>query len=313
MARKWGSPKQLKALKKLIAARRAMVRGKGGKARRSVKRRKRNPLRALIANPGSPARLKLIKRRVKARRSLSSASNTRSLLAPVKRRKRRASPRKVTRRKTAKRRTTTRRKVGVSHMAKKRRRRAGTRRITRAVRVPKRYARKYIKRRGSKRRFYINPRRSRRRHRNPGMGGGLLKSSLVSLGAGFVAAGASAVIDKYANGRPMIARVAKLVAALAIAKFGSRYPRAASAAIGGLAASEGYNMATRALGGLQSAQSEGDKVKAVADAASASPAMSALLDGGMGALLDGVPDVANSAYDYNTALANIAGDSDDED
>lgn len=334
MARKWGSPKQLKALKKLIAARRAMVRGKGGKAskaRRSTSRRRQNPLHALIANPalqgeymppgtalariGTPYSrhypapgAKIRKTRKRRKVTTKKRAKPRKKVYYLKAAPRR---RKVTRRKTAKRRTTKRRKVGVVTMARKRRRvrrRAGSRRITRAIRVPKRYARKYMKQRG-KRRFYINP---RRRRNGSGGSGGLLKSSLVSLGAGFASAGVAAVIDKYAAGRPMIARVAKLVAALAIAKFGSRYPRAASAAIGGLAASEGYNMATKMLGGLQSAQSEGDKIKSIADAASGSPGVSALLSGGMGALLNGVPDVASSAYDYNIALSNMAGDADDD-
>lgn len=308
MARKWGSPGQLRALKKLIAARRAMVRGKGGKSRRTTKRR-RNPLHALIANPGTPGRLKLIKRRAKARRSL--------FIGPIqqfKKKKRKAAPKARTRRKSAKRRIVTkRRKVGVSHMAKKRRRRAGTRRITRAIRVPKRYARRYMKQKGKKR-FYINPRRRSRRYRNPEIRGGLVKTALVAIGAGFAASAASAVIDKYAGGRPMIARVGKLITALAIAKFGGRYPQAASAAIGGLAASEGYNIMTRALGGLASAQTPADAIKSVAaSAAGGNPAMGALLDGGLGALLNGVPDVEESAYDYNEALSNMAGGYDDDD
>lgn len=128
----------------------------------------------------------------------------------------------------------------------------------------------------------------------------LLKSTFTSFAAGFAAAGVAAVIDKQFSGKPMIARIGKVVAAFAIAKFGARHPRASSAAIGALGASEGYSLVTRMLGGAAAAHTPDQAVKGLADMSESYPEMGALLNGGMGALLEG--QFSDAQDDYSNSL-----------
>lgn len=202
----------------------------------------------------------------------------------------------------------------------RRRRRARTsgRRIRRARRVAKRYAHRYYQPRG-KRRIYLNPRRKHRRRvrrrRNPGnlLGGGLLKRVLVPYAAGFVTSMGAAVLDTALAKYPMGRNVAKVGGAFLIAIFGRRYPVAANAAIAALAASSGYALGTRLAGGIV-AQTPAQAIKGLGEMAETHPEMGALLNGGVGALLNGLgagPDNIDSAIvNYQTALNNMADDDD---
>lgn len=194
-------------------------------------------------------------------------------------------------------------------MAKRRKKSASPRRRKTAVRRRRAIAR--VRPTSRTRTIYINPgksrrRRSRRSYRRNGSGSmNLVKSTFTSFAAGFVAGGLAAVLDKQFSTKPTIARIAKVVAAFGIAKFGSKHPRAASAAIGALAASEGYSMATRVLGGAPAAHTPDQAVKGLADMSESYPEMGALLNGGMGALLsgdEGMEGLSNATADYANAL-----------
>ena len=136
--------------------------------------------------------------------------------------------------------------------------------------------------------------RSRTVYINGGSTSFLLKAAFTSFAAGFAASGVAAVIDKQFSKKPMIARIGKVVAAFAIAKFGARHPRASSAAIGALGGSEGYQIVTRMLGGAKAAHTPDQAIKGLADMSESYPEMGALLNGGMGALLEGTgEDISN--------------------
>lgn len=177
-----------------------------------------------------------------------------------------------------------------------RRRRAAPRRVSTKRSRPRRRLRTVIRLGPSKRRrtVYINGSRN---------GMALVKSTFTSFAAGFVAGGLSAVVDKQFATKPNIARIAKVLAAFGIAKFGARHPRAAAAAIGALASSEGYNMATKFLGGAKAAHTPDQAVQGLADMSEAYPEMGALLNGGMGALLAGDEGMDGPLEDYQGALS----------
>jgi len=207
-----------------------------------------------------------------------------------------------------------RRKRSYSRRAAPRRRRRGAarRRIRRAIRVPKRYAHRVYRPRG-RRAVYLNPKRRRRvrRRRNPGMGGGsLLKRVLVPYAAGFLASGAVAILDTALSKYPVVSNIVKVGAAFAIAIGGRRYPRAATAAIAALAATQGYRLGTKVAGGFI-AQSPAQAVTGLGDMSRTYPEIGALLTGGVGALLNGMGDPSNPdavVANYAAAMDNMADD-----
>lgn len=214
-------------------------------------------------------------------------------------------------------------------MAKRRRKRASTKRRAaprRARRVRMRGARRSTivvyrnpRRRSRRRRGRVGASRRRRvsRRRNPSFGGSILKRTFTAFAAGFVTSGLAAVLDTQLSSYPMGKRIAKLAACFGIAHFGRKHPSASAAAIGALAASEGYSMGMRLGGGMGAAATPKEAVKGMSEMAETYPEMGALLNGGVGALLNGVPNVDESVVDYESALSNRAGslsyaDDDDE-
>lgn len=262
--------------------------------RMKATRRRRNPT-AVIANPGyskayaagwSAAFGKKRKRR-KTRKGSSTMAK--------RRRKRRASARRAAprRRRTHRRRPTSKRRV-----ARRRRRGGGGGHF--AARV----------RRGTKV-IYINGRRRRRggrsRRRNPSMGG-LLKRTFIPYAVGFVTSGAMAVIDTGLANYPMAKNVGKVFLAIGVSAFvGRKHPVAATAAIAAIAASTGYAFGTKLAGGMI-AQSPAQAVQGLGEMSSTYPELGALLNGGVGALLNGPPDIDDAVVNYATALNNMADD-----
>lgn len=167
--------------------------------------------------------------------------------------------------------------------------------------------------------IYINPRKrrgkGRRRHRrNPG--GVNVKHTFKLLIAGFAAGGLAAFIDKMLSGKSQIAaNLAKVGAAVIVAVVGKRYPSASAAAVGALSGSVGYAMVTRMGGGIV-AHSPAGAVKGLAEMSDDYPEMGALLQGGLGALLEGdddFGDLPGTVDNYETALQNMADGDDDND
>jgi hypothetical protein len=265
MARKWGSPAQKRALRKMLAVR-AKLRSKARAKRR--KKRRINPT-ALIANPGK-------KVSAAPRRRITTATKGKSM---AKRRKRRAVKRRA-----------------APH---KRRRMRGARKSP--VVIYKNPSRRRRRRPSTQRRRVV------RRRRNPSIrAGGLIKNVFTTFAAGFVTSGLAAVFDTQLAKFPLGKRAAKLGVMFAIAHFGRRHPRASAAAIGALAASEGYAMGVRLSGGIVATTPQ-EAVDGLAEMSDTHPEMGALLQGGVGALLEGVPNVGESVSDYEMALSNTAG------
>lgn len=160
--------------------------------------------------------------------------------------------------------------------------------------------------------IYINPRRRRSRRarrRNPGFGG-LLKRTFVPYAAGFVASMGTAVLDASLANYPMARRLVKVGGAVAIAAFGRRYPVASTAAIAVLGGAEGYALGTKLAGGMI-AHTPAEAVKGLGEMTQTYPELGALLNGGVGALLNGMggpEDVDTAAVNYATALNNMSGD-----
>lgn len=190
------------------------------------------------------------------------------------------------------------------------------RRIRRAKRVPKARAHRYYKsRRG---RIYLNGKRRRarrsirrsHRRRNGSMGVfSALKASFVPFATGIVAGGLSAVLDNKLASKPAVKNIVKAVVIVGVAAFvGRKHPRVASAAIGALSANFGYSLATKALGGMAAAHTPQQAVQGLGEMADEYPEMGALLNGGLGALLNGIPDVADVSANYEMALNNMADD-----
>lgn len=140
--------------------------------------------------------------------------------------------------------------------------------------------------------------------------GGLFKRAFVPYAVGFITSGAMAVVDTGLSSYPMVKNIAKVGLALGVAAFvGRRYPVAATAAISAIASSQGYALGTRLAGGMI-AQSPAAAVKGLGEMAVNYPELGALLNGGVGALLNGPPDVDDAVVNYATALNNMASDDD---
>ncbi len=268
-----------KTVKRRVKRRRVTVAKRGVAARRTI-HVLRNPAYAILANPGG---------------GYGSGSRSKSTMA--KRRKRRS---KVARRRPI------------------RRRRARSAAITPRRRVRRRRGARRATDRGRARRgvtLYVNPRRKRsrrrlRRHRNPS---GLLKKVFTPFAVGFVTSMAAAAIDTTLSNYPRGAQLAKVAGAFAIAFAGRRHPMAANAAISALAASIGYPLGVKAVGGFV-AKTPGEAVKGLGDMSRTYPQMGALLSGGMGALLSGMGDAPSNlstvSSNYQQALNNMADDDD---
>lgn len=211
-------------------------------------------------------------------------------------------------------------------MAKRRRKRRSSGRRVRARRASPRRRRRVHRRRPVARRrrvgrrararrsskvIYINPRRRRRgrrsHRRNPGGIGGTLKRAFVPYATGFITSAAIAVLDTGLSNYPVVKNIIKVGAALSIAAFGRRYPNASTAAIAAIAACQGYPLGTKLAGGMV-AQNPAQAVKGLAGMAAVYPEMGALLNGGMGALLNGPDNLDQTVVDYQQAVANMADD-----
>ncbi len=138
-----------------------------------------------------------------------------------------------------------------------------------------------------------------------------IKAAFTPLIAGALTGAACAAMDAALAKYPTGKKLAKVGTAVAIAMFGRRYPRAACAAIGALAATEGYNIGSRLVGGMGAVQKPEQVPKALSTMGDTYPEIGALLEGGIGALLEGVPNETTSVANYATSLANMAGDDDD--
>lgn len=146
------------------------------------------------------------------------------------------------------------------------------------------------------------------------MGGlsGIFKRALVPYAAGVVTAGAAAMLDTGLAQWPIVRQVVKVGGVLGIAAFfGRKHPNASAAAIGAIGASQGYPLITQLAGGLV-ARTPAEAVKGLGAMAATYPEMGALLQGGLGALLQGPTDVEDVAGNYASALTNMADDDDDE-
>lgn len=140
--------------------------------------------------------------------------------------------------------------------------------------------------------------------------GSLLKRTFVPYAVGFITSGAMAVIDTGLANYPMAKNVGKVFLAVGVAAIvGRKHPVAATAAISAIAASQGYAFGTKMAGGML-AQSPAQAVKGLGDMSHTYPELGALLNGGVGALLNGPPDVDDAVVNYATALNNMASEDD---
>jgi len=137
--------------------------------------------------------------------------------------------------------------------------------------------------------------------------GGTLKRAFIPYATGFITSAAIAVLDTGLSNYPVVKNIVKVGAALSIAAFGRRYPVASTAAIAAIAACQGYPLGTRLAGGMV-AQNPAQAVKGLAGMAAVYPEMGALLNGGMGALLNGPENLDQTVIDYQQAVANMADD-----
>lgn len=141
--------------------------------------------------------------------------------------------------------------------------------------------------------------------------GGILRMALVPYATGVATSAAMAMLDSGLAASPMIGNIVKAGGAVAIAAFfGRRHPLAASAAIGAIGASQGYPLVTKLAGGMF-AHTPAQAVKGLGEMSDTYPEMGALLQGGLGALLQGPTDVPMTSTNYQTALQNMADDDDD--
>lgn len=138
-----------------------------------------------------------------------------------------------------------------------------------------------------------------------------MKAAFVPFASGFITSMAAAALDSGMASHPMAKRLVKVGGCIAIAMFGRKHPRASAAAIGALAASEGYALGTTLVGGMI-AHNPAQVVAGAAKMQDVYPEMGALLQGGVGALLEGVPNVGVAASDYAEALSNMADYGDDD-
>ncbi len=261
--------------------------------RRRYVGRRRNPMSALIANPDwVPANyggLSDFDRKLKRRKKAMAKRR--------RRRTRRAAPR---RRRVYRRRASPRRRRKYARRAAPRRR---YRRRGRGRRIATIHA-------GNRRTrtIYINPRRRRRYRRNPGGMVGIVKSAFVPYAVGFVTSLGSAVLDASLGKYPVVSQLVKIGGVVGIAAFvGRKHPRAAAAAIGSLAAAQGYPLGLKLAGGMVAA-TPAAAVKGLGEMSKVHPEMGVLLQGGLGALLNGPDNVDAMNANYQTALHNMADD-----
>ncbi len=142
--------------------------------------------------------------------------------------------------------------------------------------------------------------------------GGLMRRVFVPYAAGFLTGGAASILDAGLEKYPVVKGISKVGLAFAIAFAGRRYPTASTAAIAALAASQGYPLGIKLTGGMF-ATSPAGAVKGLGEMSQHYPELGALLAGGVGALLSGMggpPNVPDVVTNYQTALANMAGDDD---
>lgn len=295
-----------------------------------VKQRRRNPGGAMVlyTPPKSrPKRRRLVRtyytppgattgvtRRVRRRRPRRSYFITR---------KRRARPRYIAARKTPRRRR-------LKPMAKRGRRRYRRsrnvivtprgRRITRLRRAPKSRARRFFRKHG--RTYYTNPRRRRvHRRSNPGrrMGGSLISTVLKPYAVGFIASMGVAAIDTFvakkfpAAASGAINQLVKVGTAFVVAFALRRKPEIARSAITAIAATGGYNLGSKLVGGMAAVQTPAQALKGIGEMAESYPDMGALLQGGVGALLQGLGDIGppntqDVVANYGAALNGMGDD-----
>lgn len=140
--------------------------------------------------------------------------------------------------------------------------------------------------------------------------GSLLKRAFVPYAIGFVTAGAMSIVDTGLANYPMAKNIGKALLAVGVAAtVGRRNPMAATAMISSIAASQGYAFGTKLAGGML-AQSPAQAVQGLGDMSRTYPELGALLSGGMGALLNGPPDMDSVVVNYATALNNMADEDD---
>lgn len=139
--------------------------------------------------------------------------------------------------------------------------------------------------------------------------GSLLKRTFVPYAVGFVTSGAMGVLDAGLANYPMAKNVGKVLLAVGVAAtVGRKHPVAATAAIAAIASSQGYSFGTQVAGGLV-AHTPAQAVQGLGAMSRTYPELGALLNGGVGALLNGpVPDVDDAVVNYATALNNMADD-----
>ena len=256
---------------------------------------RRNPLQALIANPDWVPALYGADSAARKRRPSRHKKGASTM---AKRKRRRSTKRRARRAAAPKSRRVYRRRPRTTH--RRRRRRgggSGFAHVRRGTRV-----------------IYINPRRRRhgrrRRRHNPGFGG-ILKRAFVPYAAGIITSAATAMLDTGLAKMPVVRQLVKVGGVVAIAAFlGRKHPQASAAAIGALGASQGYPLVTKLAGGLV-ARTPAEAVKGLGEMTATYPEMGALLQGGLGALLQGPTDVPDVAANYETALMNMADDDDD--
>lgn len=164
-------------------------------------------------------------------------------------------------------------------------------------------------RRGTKT-VYINPRR--RRRRNPGFGGSnmisTVKGAFVPYAVGFITSLGASVIDTALSTSPVVSQLIKIGGVVAIAAvFGNKNPRAAAAAIGALAAAQGYPLGVKLGGGIVATDTQKALV-GLGNMARYHPEMGLLLQGGLGALLNGPSDVDAMSRNYSNALNSMSDD-----
>lgn len=135
--------------------------------------------------------------------------------------------------------------------------------------------------------------------------------AFVPYATGVATSALCAMIDSGLAAMPVVSQLVKVGGAVGIAAFfGRRHPLVSAAAIGALGASQGYPLVTKLAGGMF-AHTPAQAVKGLGEMSDTYPEMGALLQGGLGALLQGPSDVPLSASNYETALMNMSGDDED--
>jgi hypothetical protein len=203
----------------------------------------------------------------------------------------------------------------------KRRRKAKRRAAPARARARRRRPTKAIthRRRGHKRRYphtvifkKPNPRRRRRRARNPSFGGimSTVKSSAMPMVMGGVAGLSAGYMDaKFLGSRPTVSVLAKVgLALLGAAALGRKRPMLAAGWAGGMIGSTGYHAGVKFGGGMVGLSPAG-ALKGIADMAADDPEMANMIAGLGDVVDDGAQALGDdAAEDYNAVLE----DSDDD-